>query len=383
MSKLRIIVTGLIGSIPMAGLTLHYIQYVLGLRDLGHDVLYLEDTGTWYYDPDTDSMVDDIAVPLQILDKTMDFFNLKDNWTFIDHNGIEHGLTGKKFDDYLATADVFINVTGAGIIKDNYLAIPVRIYLDTDPGFIHIRVSNGEKKDIEHLKRHNKYFSFGFNIGKPKCNIPTSGFHWSPTCQPIYLDFWPSVSNQSHNEMFTTILKWQTYSPEEKNGEVYGMKNTEFMKFIDLPSITNSKIELSMSGKPPIQDLTSAGWLIRNARNISKTLPDYRNYIQHSKGEWSIAKNGYVKSYSGWFSDRSASYLASGRPVILQSTGYEEWLDTGLGLISFNTLQEAANALEEINKNYKTHSDAAREMAVEFFDSKKVLSELLKIALSS
>ncbi len=361
----------------MAGLTLHYLQYVLGLRNLGHDVLYLEDTGTWYYQPESESMVDDVSVPLRYLNQVMRDFDLEENWVFVDLKGIQYGITENAFEEFLQTADMFINVTGAGIVRERYFEIPNRIYVDTDPGYIQLRVEQGSQKDLEHLQKHTAHFSFGHNIGTSSCSIPTCGFDWRPTAQPMVMGLWPIVSQPSAATKFTTILKWQTYEPVEHEGKVYGLKNMEFLKFVDLPTLTGLNFEIAMAGNPPLENLAAAGWKCRDARPVSSTIENYQNYIQSSRGEWSIAKNGYVETRSGWFSDRSASYLASGRPVVLQSTGYEDWLEPGCGLLSFSTIEEASAALELINSNYEAHCLGARRMAEEYFDSKKVLSKLL------
>lgn len=380
MAGLRVICTGLIGSIPMAGLTLHYLQYLLGLRQLGHEVLYLEDTGAWNYDPNTDSMTDDVELPVGYLREVMSAHGLADNWTFIDHEGHAHGLTGHDLRDFVRTADLFINVTGAGILREDYLEVPCRLYVDTDPGYIQMRVAEGNQKDIDHLERHTHHFSFGYNIGKPGCSIPTGGFDWLPTCQPIVTELWPVVPGPGDTGSFTTVLKWQSYDPVEHDGETYGLKNEEFIKFIDLPGRVACSIELAMAGNPPVSDLEAKGWLVRNARSISDSIDHYRRYIQESTAEWSIAKNGYVKTNSGWFSDRSASYLTSGRPVALQSTGYEEWLDTGRGLLSFGTVAEAVGAIDDICRNYKAHCEAARALAHDVFRAEKVVNSLIERA---
>jgi len=374
---MRVIVTGLIGSIPMAGLTLHYLQYALGLRKLGHEVLYLEDTGSWYYHPDTDAMVDDASIPLGYLNNVMAKYGLENNWVFVDLKGGIHGLSIQTFKAFVRSTDVFINVTGAGLVRESYRKIPHRIYIDTDPGYIQMRVDQGSQKDLEHLGKHTTHFSFGCNIGKHSCNIPNCGFNWHPTVQPIVMDLWPFTSPPDSDAAFTTVLKWQTYEPVKYHGKVYGLKNMEFKKFVELPSLITSNLEIAMVGNPPVDNLAATGWMLRDARSVSTTISQYRSYIRSSRGEWSIAKNGYVASGSGWFGDRSAAYLASGRPVLLQNTGYDLWLETGCGLLPFTTLNEAAAALESVNGEYTFHCLGARRLAEEYFDSRKVLQTML------
>jgi hypothetical protein len=383
MDCLRIVVTGLIGSIPLAGLTLHYLQYVLGLRELGHEVLYLEDTGTWYYDPQTDAMVDNNSLPVTYLKETMDAYGLSDSWTFVDHQGESFGVTGSKFRDFLTTADVLVHVTGAMFLRDYYLKIPRRAYIDTDPGYIQLRIAGGSERDLEHLKLHTIHFTFGCNLGASDCLIPTAGVDWHSTVQPVCLALWPIAPIPPADAPYTTILKWQTYRAVEYEGEVYGMKDVEFMKFLSLPQMMDQSLELAMVGRPPVDELEALGWRCRSGLEISSSLESYRQYIQGSRGEWSIAKNGYVRTHSGWFSDRSATYLASGRPVILQATGFERWLPTGEGLFQFSEPKDVLAAFEAINGDYERHCLAARELAETFFDSSKVLVKLLDVAMAS
>ncbi len=377
----RIVITGLIGSIPLAGLTLHYLQYVLGLRALGFEVLYLEDTGSWYYDPETDSMVENVALPLEYLDKTMAAYGMDECWTFVDHRGQIHGQAGRKFEEFLRTSTLFINVTGAGLLRDSYRRIPHRAYVDTDPGYIQMRIANGSEKDLDHLRGHTSHFSFGCNIGLAGCRIPTVGFSWRPTVQPLCLELWPVWPPATRAAPFTTVLKWQTYDPVEYEGETYGLKDVEFVRFQDLPRHCSVEFELAMSGAPPLKDLHGRGWRCRPALAISKSIEDYQNYIRGSRGEWGVAKNGYVKMQSGWFGDRSASYLASGRPVLMQSTGFENWLPTGSGVMPFSSIDECLDAIRAVEGNYPQHCRTAREIAGAHFDASKVLTRLVEEAL--
>ena len=381
--RLRVVVTGLIGSIPIAGITLHYLQYPLALRALGHDVLYLEDTGSWFYDPATDAMTDDVSVPLRCLRHTMDAHGLTDSWAFVDLAGEAHGVSGAPLREFLGDADVFLNVTGAGLLRNGAELIPRRAYIDTDPGYVQVRIAKGSRRDRDHLAAHNFHFSFGANIGRPGCRIPEAGFRWRPTRQPLALELWPVAPAPPPDAPVTTVLKWQTYDPVEYEGEVYGLKQAEFLRFVDLPRLSGAPFELAMAGRPPRDDLEALGWSLRDAADVSGTIEAYRDYIARSSAEWSVAKGGYVKMRSGWFSDRSASYLASGRPVVLQSTGYERWLPTGRGLLAFEDLDGACAALDAVRGDYAAHSAAARDLALEWFDGPKVLAELLDAVAGS
>lgn len=377
MAWMRIVVTGLIGSIPLAGLTLHYLQYFLGLVRLGHEVLYLEDTGTWCYDPVTDDMLEDSSGGVGYLEKVMRDCGHSDDWTFVAHDGTQYGKTGRDFKTYIESADLLINVTGAGLIREDYLAIASRVYIDTDPGFIQLRLANESEKDKYHLGLHTSFFTFGCNIGHESCPVPTGGFDWKPTVQPIFFDLW-SPQPERKLAPYTTIMKWKSYQPEELDGVVYGLKDQELDKFLDLPLRTGQSMELAINGDPPEEALRNAGWKLRQALEISQTIEAYSEYLGGSRGEWSIAKNAYVSLATGWFSERSACYLASGRPVVVQETGFSEWLDAGgIGVCPFSDVEEACDAINRIESDYALHSTTAIAVAREYFDSDKVLGGIL------
>lgn len=383
MQRLRIIVTGLIGTIPLAGLAVHYLQYVLGLKQLGHEVLYLEDAGSWYYDPRTDAMVDDVQVPLTQLHAVLDAHGLLHSWRFVDHQGTAFGCTEVEFSEFLESADLLINVTGAGMIREEYLGIPRRVYVDTDPGYIQFRVAQGSQRDREHLLRHTDHFTFGCNIGKENCHVPSGGFHWRPTVQPIVLSLWPSTPPSPEARPFTTVMKWKTYAPESHDGTTLGMKDLEFERYLDLPAVTGQPLELAMAGPAPLDQLVRRGWRIESGPRISASIGQYRSYLQQSRGEWSVAKNGYVVTRSGWFSERSACYLASGRPVVVQQTGFSDWLPAVGGVVPFDTPEEAASAIRAVNQQYRDHCRIAREIAEQYFDSAQVLTRLVDDAMRS
>ena len=379
MTASRIVATGLIGSIPLAGLALHYLQYVLGLRRLGHEVLYLEDTGAWYYDPASDSMIGEPEPSLAWLSGIMKMHGLESSWTFVDHTGRAYGRTGAALHEFVRTSDLLINVTGAGLVSDELMAIPRRVYLDTDPGFVQFRAADGSERDLRHLAAHTSHFTFGCNIGLAGCRIPTLGLRWRPTVQPICLELWNEAPPPKEAPL-STILKWQTYPPVAFGGEVYGSKSDAFLSFADLPRRTGARFLLAMTGKAPLEDLEARGWQCIDGRTISVSVPTYQAFIESSLAECSIAKDGYVRSWCGWFGDRSASYLASGRPVLLQSTGYEQWLPVGEGALPFSTVDDAVAAVDALATDYERHCRAARALAVEHFDSDKVLTALLETA---
>jgi hypothetical protein len=391
--RLTIVVFGLIGSLPIAGLTAHYLQYVLGLRALGHDVLYLEDTG-WYWDPWSASYVDEWSVkrvsdrgypnPARRLQRLLLPYGLDRQWSWIDIDGTEYGVSGPALARTLRRADLLVHVTGANRIRERYLEIPCRAYVDTDPGYTQMRAARDHHRaDLELLESHTVHFSFAGNINHPTCTIPHVGLQWRPTRQPLHFPMWPPAPPAA-DAPFSTIVKWVPYKPIEYEGVIYGMKDVEFLRFIDLPQRQSSRLTLAMEGAPPVprSELHKRGWLIEDGLTVSKNLLSYRKFIASSRGEWSIAKHGYVATNSGWFSDRSASYMAMGRPVIVQSTGFENWLPTGEGLHSFATMDDAVAALGMVQADYARHRRRAREIAHEYFDARFVLSELIAQAIS-
>jgi len=390
--RLRIVVSGLMGSLPLGGLIAHYLQYVLVLRALGHDVLYLEDTG-WYWDPWSRTYCDqwngatvpEAARPPAFLDRLMRGYGLQDAWTYVDIAGQRFGVHGRRLADFLRSADLYVHVTGAGIMRDEYIAIPHRAYVDTDPGFLQMSAATSDPQHVrEHLANHTVYFSFGCNIGSSGCVIPTLGLTWHPTVQPLVLDLWPPAPAPAEDAPFTTVIKWRPYDPVVYDGVAYGMKDVEFVKFLPIPTLASERLELAIEGDSPVsaERLERLGWRVRSAWGVTKSLPRYREYIHESKGEWAVAKNCYVATRSGWFSERSAAYLASGRPTVVQATGFEDWLPTGEGVIPFTTIDECLSGLTEIAGDYDRHSRAAREIAEEFFEAGRILSPLVEISMT-
>jgi hypothetical protein len=375
-SPLRIVVTGLIGSIPLPGLTYHYLQYALGLHLLGHDVHYLEDTGTWNYSPQTDTMVAEAAPGVRHLAAVMRDAGLERRWTFRNHDGEAFGVAGRALDEVLGRADLFLNVTGANLLGPACSRIPLRVYLDTDPGFVQMRAAQGSRQDREHLDRHNRFASFGANIGDADCRIPALGRAWFATRQPVVRALWPE-GDAAPSRGFVTIMKWRSYQPETFEGERFGLKDVELERFVHLPGRVGCAMELAVLGDGPRARFERAGWTWSDAAPLNRSLDAYRAFLGSARGEWSVAKNGYVRSRSGWFGDRSASMLAMGRPVVVQSTGFERRLPTGEGVLSFSTPDGAAEALRDVGARYALHAARAREIAAEHFDHRRVLTELL------
>jgi hypothetical protein len=374
----RIIVAGYIVRFPLAGQAWAHLHYLLGLRALGHEVFFYEDAG-WpdaCYDAGHGVMSDDPGYGLRMLAEWFTSLGLTEHWFFrdIDHTG--YGLSAQDAQASLARADILVNLSGVTWFE-GFERIPLRIFIDEDPAFTQVRAAS-EPDFAALLKLHHALFTYGQHVGQPGCDIPTAGLDWRPLQQPIFLDAWP-VQTDTPETPFTTILSWNAYGEVSFEDRLYGSKSRSFPMVLALPERTNQALELAVSGDGiSPAELTAHGWCVRDPLAVSRTLDTYRRYIQRSRGEFSVAKHGYIASHSGWFSDRSAAYLASGRPVVLQDTGYSTWLPTGFGLLAYSDLDEAVEALDRINADYEHHSRAARAIAEEYFDARRVLEDLLR-----
>ncbi|HXI84231.1 MAG TPA: glycosyltransferase family 1 protein [Verrucomicrobiae bacterium] len=380
-AAMRIVVTGLVGQYAFGGVAWDYLQYVEGFRQLGHDVYYLEDTEMWPYDPIKDTISADASYNVNYLRGVMEKLGLADRWIYRSApDASYHGQTEAAAKEICATADLYLNVSGCGWLRPEYLSIPCKVFLDSDPMFTQVALVLGKQDVIDRIRAHNKHFTFAENIGATDCRIPTTGFDWIPTRQPIVLGWW-ELPAEPPRDVFTTVMNWVSYKSCEYSGETWGQKDVEFLKFADLPGRTPQKFEIAMGMGPgmkrPTAMLQQKGWQIIEP---AEHLPDpwtYREYLRRSKGEWSVAKEGYVKSRSGWFSCRSACYLALGRPCVLQDTGWSNIYPTGHGLFAYQTIDEALAGVEAVSADYAAHSRAARELAGQMFDARNVLADLI------
>lgn len=380
---MRVVVTGLIGQYAFGGVTWDYIQYVLGFARLGHEVWYLEDTSTWAYDPVKQEPSADCSRNVAYLARVMEAFGFGSQW--ICRNGATgdyHGIANEReAEALLRSADVLANVSGACWLREPTLAIRKKLFLDGDPMFTHVKMlSPGGDAFLSHVAAHQRHYSFGLHIGRKGCKIPTAGFDWEQTVQPIATDLW--ASDRLAGESWTTVMNWASYAPVEFEGDFYGQKDLEFAKFIDLPTQTSEKFLLAMGqgvgSKRPTEVLHAKGWGIVEPDEVLPDYGSYHDFLLGSKAEWSIAKHGYVHSRSGWFSCRSACYLAAGRPVVVQDTGWTDHLPSGDGVLAFSTMGEAVDAIARVAGDYAHHSKAARAYAKEHFEAETVCAALLE-----
>jgi len=381
---MRIAVLGYIVRGPTGGLAWHHLQYVLGLLRLGHDVRFVEDSDDYpaCYDPTRHVMDCDPAYGLAFAADAFGRLGLDGIWSYHDaHTRRWLGPDAHGAEEFCRSADLLLNLSGSNPLRDWTRDTPIRAYVDTDPAFTQIRhLTNPAAKALALL--HNAFFTFGENIPRGTARVPDDGFPWQATRQPVVLDQWPVIPPLA-GASYTTLMQWESYPTLEHDGISYSTKSVSFQPYLDLPGRTTIPLEIALgSASAPRDILRGNGWSIADPLRIARTPLDYQNYIRRSRGEFTVAKNGYVVSNSGWFSERSAAYLASGRPVVTQDTGFSEWVTAGEGVLLFQTPDEAVAALNEVERDYAHHSRNARGIAEQYFDSDMVLSQLLENAIA-
>ncbi len=393
---MRIVIAGLAATYPLGGVFWDYLQYAQGLIDLGHEVLYLEDTGSWFYEPASQTMIESGAAAARWLGRETDRHLpvLSNSWLVRDLRGSTYGVDEKIARQFCQDAELFLNVSGATMLRPDDFPRAKSVFIDTDPMYNQRFVPNAlagtlvleERKRLDRIRAYDLTFTFGENIGQPDCLIPDEYFDWIPTRQPVMTQMisrhrMPMIRRI---RKLTTIGSWDQYAePMTVAGRAYGGKVGEFLRFRDLPRRSELPLELAMAGGGPEVEMRSFGWGFNDPTPMSATADGYLNFLATSYAEWSVAKHAYVASKSGWFSGRTALYLALGVPAIVQDTGFSRFFPTGYGLLAFSTLEEAADAIYQVTANYARHCDAAEEIARTYFDSKLVLSKLLDDVFSN
>jgi hypothetical protein len=380
----KIVVWSLLATFPFGGMTWHRLHWLVGLRRLGFDVWYVEDSDRLVYDPLTFWPTAECSANVAYLAKQMKRVGLEDRWIFRPPGVTDHCLGATDsgaLKRLYKEADVVINLSGAQELRDDHDIIRCLVYIDTDPVAKQVAVANGEKQVVQMLDKYDHLFTYGDNLGSLDCLVPIERYHWHPTRPPVCLDWWANTSQPAPESALTTISNWKhTGKDIIWQGEVYHWsKHNEFLRFINLPSRSSLPIELAIGGigEDEIARIRRHGW--RTVRSTSLNEPKtYHNYILNSLGEFTVVKDQYVRLRSGWFSDRSACYLAAGRPVITQDTGFGNRLPTGEGLFEFSSEDEALMAISAIARDFKRHSSAALEIAREYFDAFKVLGDIIR-----
>jgi hypothetical protein len=381
MSK-KIVVLGMMSRHPVAGIIWLTMQYLVGLERLGYETYYVESHGAtpkmFMHDGDDGSVR-----AASFINDVMRRFDLGDRWAFhaLHSDRRCYGLSEFALYTLYRSAALLINLHGGTTPLPEHVETGRLIYLGTDPVLREVELHQGVQETVEFFQQHSVLFTWGENQGHPDCRVPVSTrFPFVPTRQPVVMEAWSADGPE--RDVFTTVAGWQQLWREiELDGDVYHWsKHFEFLKFLELPAHTRQALELALSGcdEADVRLLERHGWRVRDAVEVSSDLDVYRRYIVQSRAEFTVAKDQNVRLRSGWFSDRSASYLAAGRPVVTQDTGFGNILPTGTGLFGFLTLEEAATAVEAINSDYRRHSRGAVELARTYFDSDVVLGRLLK-----
>ena len=380
-TKPTIIVSGILFWYPLAGVTFQFLHYLIGLRRLGFDPWYIEDSARWPYNPQLGDSVPDAQSNIDHIAPILKAHGFENRWAFRGRydQGRRYGLTESQLADVYASADVLLNVTGAQELYDEHLRIPCRVYLETDPVESQIQIHQGRENIIRTLQQYTHHFTFGENLGKPDCRLPVERFHWRPTRQPVVLDLWQPLPPMSGSR-YNTIATWKNKGKDiEFDGDIYyWSKDREFEKFMHLPRIRPCGFEIATRPDPVSADrLMNHGWHLSDPVQISVDPNRYRDFIRSSRGEFTVAKDQNIRLRSGWFSDRSACYLAAGRPVINQDTAFSVSLPTGRGLFAFSTMEDILSAIDAIESDYEGHCRAAREIAEEYLAAEKVLSAVM------
>ena len=378
------VVLGAVTSIPpfSAGMAWNWMNLAVGLRRLGHDVWYVEEVEpSWCVDRRGRPCDFERSVNRELFAGLVERFELGGRASQVYNRG--EATTGVPFRKLLAGvrgADVLVNMAGHVKTEEILDSVQHRVYVDQDPVFT--QLWSAEYRADLGLDRHDAFFSVGLNIGTPHTEIPDCGRRWHHVLPPVVLDLWPPRIDPACAR-FTTVASWGSFRDVQYRGAWYGSKHREFERFAGLPRRAGQELEVALrrydDEDPTIRLLRSNGWAITDTSQVG-AVDSYRDFIAQSRAEIGIAKHAYVAARSGWFSDRSAHYLASGKPVLAQSTGFERCLPTGEGLLAFSDLDEAVAGIEAINGRYGAHCQAARELAREHLDHRKVIPRMLELA---
>jgi hypothetical protein len=376
----KIVFSGSIGRAGVGGLAWMNMEYLAGFHEQGHEVYYLEECGaeSWVWDWEAEQLTTELAYPAAYVRDCLAPLGLADRWIYRAGDRAA-GMSVDAFAAACEDADLLIvHAVPLALWRPEYDRPRRRAYIDVDPGFIQIDLLNGHRELTETVARCDHLFTIAQRFGAPDCPVPTAGRVWHRTLAPVSLAQWPCVSDRPATH-FTTIMQWRGFREVTHEGVVYGQKDREFPRFIDLPRLTPQPLRLAVSGTPP-DDLVRHGWEVVPGWQPSRTPWTYRDFIQGSRAEFSVAKHGYVRMRAGWFSDRSVCYLASGRPILVQDTGLADWLPVGEGVVTFDDVAGAAAGIERINADYERHCRAARRVAEEHFAAARVLPPLLETA---
>lgn len=386
MKKKRLIVLGFMGGCPVAGVIWQHIHYIVGLQRLGHEVYYVEDGLRYPYDPEAFTITEDFSYAAKTLDRLAREYGFEGRWCFCARYGDEPrtaGLSLEQLRELYRTCDAALNVCGSHDFNGDLRAVRRLIYVESDPGVEQIKVDLGDASVLDYLRGHSVLFTFGEAVGTEKFPVPLNGLEWLPTRQPVVTDLWDTASPPPDSAVYTSICNWSTSGKKDiewRGSNYLWSKSLEFLKFVEAPRRCGEKFELAtdIKEKDEEQLFLRNEWRLVSPHGLSIGWDGYRDYIRNSKGEFTVAKDQYTRLHTGWFSDRSACYLAAGRPVITQDSGFADFYGgAGEGLFGFRDMDDIVAAAAQIRADYPRHSRAARAIAREHFEAEKVLASLL------
>ena len=376
--SLRIVCSGFLIRHPIGGHSWHHLQYLIGFQRMGHIVTFVETYG-WpnsCYDPSRNVMTADPSYGIDYCQNLFRSYDLEGRWCYMAEDGTTHGMSREQFVQQCREADVYLNLSNVNWIPE-LAECRRRVLIDTDPVITQI----GAHGLGGPLSGYHVLFTYGENVHRPGCDMPTAGVRWLPTRQPVVVDLWPVTSGQPSSP-FTTVMNWSSIGDRVHEGRVYGEKGREFEPFFGLPREIGESMEIAVNAPAVILErLARGGWRIADPRIVTRDPWAYQQYLQDSRAEFCVARHAYVSTQSGWFSDRSTAYLAMGRPVVLQDTGFSDFLPCGKGLLAYRSPDEARDAIRQLGGDYTAHCRAARAVVEELFDARRVLTDLLEESL--
>ncbi|WP_157972186.1 hypothetical protein [Pleomorphovibrio marinus] len=378
MGKVSIVLGSYMFRYPLGGMLSWVLQYLTGLKSLGYDVYFMEKSGyeNACYDPSVEAMSNDCSYGLRVVGDLLNKYGFAGKWCFVDYNGEYNGLSKLHVKEVFKNAAIFIDMGTHGTWLEEASQSCKTLFLDGEPGFTQIKMEN-KIENGEPLDKYDFYYTVGCNIGKEFNPTPTLGLNWRHVFHPVDLNIFHKTP-YVQKIRFTTVMNWKSHKPIHYKGEIFGQKDQEFQKIIRLPTLSKVEFELALSGKNiPRKSLEENGWKISSGKNITLNVNTFMDFIASSSGEFSVCKEVFVKNKTGWFSDKSAAYLAMGKPVILQDTGFSESLPVGEGLFKFTDLEGAKDSVEAVSLGYTKHSDAAYEIAREYLATDKVLHKMM------
>jgi hypothetical protein len=337
------------------------------------------------YNPETFEVNNEFDYAARLLNRLSGEFGFKNRWAFCARYIRDQpaaGLSLQKIRELYRDADAVLNICGTQELNDDLLVSDRILYIESDPGVEQIKIDKGVRSTVDYLWRHHALFTFGENVGTKTFPVPKHGFEWLPTRQPIVIDLWKTNRAPPQAAVFTSVANWSTSGLKDitwRGDKYLWSKSREFIRFVAAPKKSGETFELAtnIEDRPTRWKFERNGWRLISPLQLSVDYWLYRDYIHRSKGEFTVAKDQYVRLNTGWFSDRSACYLAAGRPVIIQETGFTKDYGGKAGLLSFGSLGEIVDAVKTINADYAKHSRAARALAREVFEAEKVLKSLL------